>query len=363
MISKRIAIAIDTLTGGGAEKVMLTLANELIKQGHQPHLIVMQDECLHEVPPEVPVTFCFPKEAKNLTSFWNISGSVERLKSKISTLESEQGKFDLFLSNLDLTNLLMSKVGVKPLHFVIHSSVEESLKRQAKLGPFAYFKMLSAVRALNGHKLVAVSKGIEDEIRKVGRIKASAIQTIYNPFDLKNIKESALYQNLDIPVGDFMIHVGRFAKAKRHDVLFQALKQMNSSIPLVLLCKNRKKAFKVAEKYGVKDRLIIPGFQVNPFPWVKRAKLMVMSSDYEGLPTVLIESLICGTPVVSTNCKHGPDEILTDDLAKYLVPRRDPKALAEKIDEALSNPPVIGELNIFQKVSSDSVAKSYLELI
>jgi len=323
----------------------------------------MQDECLHDIPEFVPVTFCFNKEDKNLTGFGKLSRSVVTLEKVIADIEKKMGKFDLFLSNLDLTNLLMSKTSVTPLYFVLHSSIEESLKRQAKLGPFAYFKMLKAVKALNGQNLVTVSKGIEEEIVKVGRIKPKTIRTIYNPFDIEHILECSGRQNDEIPDGDFLIHVGRFAKAKRHDVLFQALKQIDSQIPLVLLCKNRKKALKVAEKYGVRERLIIPGFQTNPFPWMKKAKLMVLSSDYEGLPTVLIESLVCGTPAVSTDCEHGPKEILTGDLAHYLVPRRDPTALAEKIDDALSMPPKIGEPEILHKVSAEVVAKIYLKLI
>ena len=88
----------------------------------------------------------------------------------------------------------------------------------------------------------------------------------------------------------------------------------------------------------------------------------MLSSDFEGLPTVLIESLACGTPVVSTDCPHGPSEILTGNLSPYLVPRRDPKALAKMIDEVVKQPPSLAEVEILAKVDATLIAKQYLAL-
>ncbi|MGS0682195.1 glycosyltransferase [Shewanella sp. 125m-7] len=364
MINKRVAIVIDSLAGGGAEKVMLTLANELIKQGHEPHLLVLFDHCEHHIESGIPVHFCFDKkEDKHLGSFWNTKRDARRLDSWIETLEQNVGKFELFISNLDKTNLLLSQSKVSPLYFVVHSSIEEPLKRTKKLGPIAYFKMLRAKMALNGKHLITVSEGIKQEIERVGRIVPASITTIYNPFEIEKIKQQSLEEVTGLPSGDFLIHVGRFAKPKRHDVLFKAIKQMEHDLPIVLLCNNAKKARKIAKKHGVLDRIILPGFQQNPYPWIKAAKLMVLSSDYEGLPTVLIESLVCNTPVVSTDCEHGPKEILTGDLAQFLVPRRDPQRLALKIDEALSRYPEIKQIDLLEKVDAHQVCLSYLDLI
>ncbi|MCF1428885.1 MAG: glycosyltransferase, partial [Shewanella sp.] len=150
---------------------------------------------------------------------------------------------------------------------------------------------------------------------------------------------------------------------KRHDILFQALARMTHKLPLVLLCNNKNKALKVARKYGVEDRVIIPGFQTNPYPWIKQAKLLALSSDYEGLPTVLIEALAVGTPVVSSNCNHGPKEILLGPLQQYLVPRRDPQALADKLDCALDSYPDCSKTEILTQVAALTVAQKYLALI
>jgi glycosyltransferase involved in cell wall biosynthesis len=361
-MKKKIAIAIDSLTGGGAEKVMLTLASDFVKQGHETHILVMLDECLHEVPEGIIVHYCFSSGDKKLDSIKKLKNSVTILKNKINEIENKNGRFDLFLSNLDMTNMLMTRVSVSPLYCVIHSTIEESLKRQMQLGPLAYIRMLRAVKCLNGQNLITVSKGIQTEILTKKRIVPNSITTIYNPFDINKIIKNSEEINIEIPNEDYIIHVGRFAKSKRHDILFKALKLMNSNHKLVLLCKNRNKAVKSAKKFGIMDRVIIPGFQKNPYPWIKKAKLLVLSSDYEGLPTVLIESLAVKTPVVSTNCNYGPNEIMTGELASYLVPIRDPESLAIKIDNALNNYPNLDNLKILDQVLSSTVANRYLEL-
>ncbi len=362
MESKRIALAIDSLAGGGAEKIVLTLAIELKKQGHQPHILSLKPNCAYDIPDGIPVHFCFEKGDRSFDSFWRLSRSTARVKAWVESIEAEYGCFDLVLSNLDKSNLLLTRAKVSPLYIVVHNSIEEQLQREKKLGPLPYIELLRAKKALNGQRLITVSKGIEQEIKQRKRIKPLSIQTIYNPFDFEAIRAQALESNPAIPQGDFIIHVGRVAKQKRHDNLFQALAKMEHKLPLVLLCNNSKKAMKLARQYGVAEQIICPGFQSNPFPWIKRAKLLALSSDYEGLPTVLIEALICGTPVVSTLCPHGPSEILTGELAEFLVPRRDTDALAAKLDSALKDYPEIESVAIFSEISVEKVVKNYLGL-
>jgi glycosyltransferase involved in cell wall biosynthesis len=88
----------------------------------------------------------------------------------------------------------------------------------------------------------------------------------------------------------------------------------------------------------------------------------VLSSDYEGLPTVLLEALAVNTKVVSTKCPHGPDEILTGRLSDFLVPRGDPKALAEAIERVLKSELKLSEAEILSKVSASEIARQYLSL-
>ncbi|MCL1124412.1 glycosyltransferase [Shewanella surugensis] len=357
----RIAIAIDHLVGGGAEKVMLTLAQEFVAMGHEVHFLVMKDNVDYEVPRSVSLHVCFAGKDRQLLRHLRLGKAVKHLKARIQNIESNVGEFGLFISNLDLTNYLMVKAHVRSLCVVVHASVEEELRRHAKMGPFAYFKKLRAKKVLNGQVLITVSKGIADEIVAKKRIHPASLQTIYNPFEFDTITALAQEQQNELPKEDYLIHIGRFVKQKRHDVLFAAIAQMKQPIKVVVLCHKPHKARKLARKLNVEDRVIIRGFEINPFPWIKQAKGLVLNSDFEGFGMVLVEALICGTPVVSTDCPHGPKEILTGSLADFLVPRRNPVLLAQKLDKVVLSPPDLTHIEILSKVKASEIAKQYLE--
>lgn len=114
--------------------------------------------------------------------------------------------------------------------------------------------------------------------------------------------------------------------------------------------------------YGLAQHVILPGFQANPYSWIKYARALVLSSDFEALPGVLIEALICGTPVVSTDCPSGPNEILTGPLAHWLTPVNDPQALAEKIQEVLDHP-YQPDLNALQRFEIHTILQQYQALL
>ena len=356
-----VVIVIDSLAGGGAEKVMLTLAQQLIKE-HCVTILSLADNFEYAIPEQIKVESLFTDRASKVDRFWKINKSVAKLEAWFSNKQQDIGAIDLVLSNLDRSNNLLAKSTVKNVHFVMHNSVNAELARQKKLGPFSYRYLKKSKQNLNGKSLVCVSKGVEQEINQGDLITPSAITTIYNPFDLADIKRQSNEVNTAIPQSPYLIHVGRLAKQKRHDILFAAFAKLDKKYKLVLLCNKPVKAFKLAKEYGIEEQLIVPGFEQNPYNWIKHAQALVLSSDFEGLPTVLIEALAVGTPVVSTNCTFGPSEILTGELANYLVPVGNSEELSAQIKQVLANKPNVENAEILQKVNAELVAQQYLAL-
>jgi glycosyltransferase involved in cell wall biosynthesis len=351
----RIAILIDSLAGGGAEKVMLTLACAFNELGHNCHIICLYNACQYDIPKSVPVHFF--RESGIL----QVMVRAKRYKDFLQQIEDQQGRFELYLSNLDKTNTLAAKLNLPNAFFVIHNSVRDALAGRYRQ-PFKWLQMRKALQALSGQHLVAVSEGVKSGILQSSLIKPASIRTIYNPLDKANLLRDAQQFDAAIPQENYIIHVGRVARQKRHDILFSALSQTASDIKLVCLCRNINKARRIAARYGVLDRVIFPGFKTNPYPWIKAAKCLVLSSDFEGFAMVLVEALICNVRVVSTDCDFGPREILTGSLANFLVPVGDATALANKIDEALAQTGKLDLPHILTEVEVAVVANRYLAL-
>ena len=360
---KNIAIVIDGLTGGGAERVMISLATEMVAQEHTVTILSLSNRCDYAIPEGINVCYLFDHKASKVDRFWQVKASVAKLQAWFADAEQQQGKpFELVLSNLDRSNNLLAKSRIRSVYYIVHNSVEEELQRQKKLGPLAYWYLLKSKKNLSGKNLIAVSKGIEQEVSQGTVISPKNIMTIYNPFDIEDIQKKSLIENSAIPNEPYIIHVGRLARQKRHDILFAAFAQVSQKVKLVLLCNKPGKALKLAEKYGIADRLILPGFQTNAYNWIKQAQALVLSSDYEGFGNVLLEAIAVNTKVVSTACPHGPDEILTGPLSDYLVPRRDSKALALAIERVLISELDLAEVDIIGKVTASKIAQQYLSL-
>ncbi len=358
----RVLIIIPACSGGGVTKVMVSLTDALLAQGAAVTLLVLEHKGDFQMPADLPVQYLYDRRQPRLDSRRRMAQSVRDLQAWYAAQVAAHGVFDLVLSNTSRCDRLVAACGWPHCHYVVHASLEETLRREWRLGPIKYYRKWRWVKTLSGKSLVTVSQGIADEIQAKGRIQPAAMQTIYNPFDLAQIRARAAEPQPALPDEPYLIHIGRYARQKRHDILFAALKAWPAAPKLVLLSNHPDKVRAAAAQAGVADRGLVPPFQQNPYPWIAAAKALVLSSDFEGLPTVLIEALACGTPVVSTDCPTGPAEILTGALRPYLVARRDPQALAEAMQAALADYPACEQADILQQVSAAHIAQRYLSL-
>lgn len=349
---------------------MLTLATEMVSQGHCVTLFSLKNTAQYEVPNRISLVFPLASFGGKVRGWFNRKKLAALLQASVDEQQAKHGAFDLILVNLHESYRLASACHFSNVRYVIHNSYVQELKREKLMGPIKYFYMKRILTLLNGKDLIAVSKEVADELSRASLFKARSIRHIYNPLDfdaIRKLSEDSLsvaspsVECDDIPDA-YILHVGRAAKAKRHDVLFEAFNKVNPKYKLVCLSANTKKLKRLAQKYGIADRVVLPGFTSNPYAWMKRAELLVLSSDFEGLGMVLIEALACSTKVVSTDCDFGPREIMQGELSEYLVPVRAPDALAKAINRAIDAKLDLSDLALEQNFDKAEVTQQYLEL-
>lgn len=355
-----IAIFIDTLSGGGAEKVMLTLAKGWLSLGHNVHFFLLSNRTEYSIPNDIHVHALSNGSHRKLIKWWRVKKTAKKMQLLMQQVENQFGQFELKLANLDPSCKVISLSDISDVYYVLHNAMQQEIERDAQISWLKKWQKIRAKQVYHGKNLIAVSKGVATEALNSQYITPASVTKIYNPVDFDDIEQKSELKT-SLPDTPYIVHLGRVVKQKRHDVLFQALSEM-PDIKLVLLCKYVDKAKKLALKYGVADRIITPGFQQNPYPWLKNANALLSSSDFEGLGMNLIEALACNTPVVSTDCPYGPNEILTDELAEFLVPVGDAKQLAQKTLLAIQHPPQINIDKLKERFSIETCAKAYLDL-
>jgi len=327
---KQVAIVVTNLAGSGAEKIAISQAKMFYEKGYKVVLFLLDDIKTYDIS-------SFGFSVVSLTNKKDTYKFLGKLGDKIyaNILQKkmkEFGKFDLVLSNLPRADRVVKLLNHPNKYFIIHMSYKAELKKfkssraQKKLKLYQYI--------YKDEQLITITDAMIKDFDMLN-IYYKSVQTIYNPFDFEYIRSKA-QESVDIDY-DYIISPSAFREQKRYDVLLDAFMLVKSDVKLLILAKKDSKLIEMIEQRGLSHRVEILGFQQNPYKYIKNAKLLVLSSDREGLPTVIIESLIVGTPVVSTDCPTGPSEILTDELVKWLTPVGDSNALASKIDEALES--------------------------
>jgi len=361
---KRVGLFITNLAGGGAERVVLNLAN-MFKQNHiEVHIVLLEDIIEYDIS-GLNIHILDNIDRKNflLKSQYRMF-LAKLLDKKIKFIESNYGKFDLIISHLPATDKIVKLANIQSnIYFMIHTIYSLEIQEFYKKGEFfrALRRKYFYKELYKNKKLICVSSGICDDIHKFG-INATSCCIIYNPFDIKNIKQKAQESVYDIPNEEYIVHVGAYRTEKRHDILLQAYSYLKNPPKLKLFCHYDKKLDNLIKSYNLQDRVEIFGFKKNPYPYIKKAKLLVLSSEREGLPSVLIEALALKVPIVSTNCISGPSEILVDELSSYLAEVNNANDLSDKISKALESYPAIDD-KFIDKFDQDKVYKSYIKIL
>ncbi len=194
--------------------------------------------------------------------------------------------------------------------------------------------------------VIAVSAGVAEDLVETIGLPASRVKTIYNPavdaILLEKAAEAVSHPWLQPGEPPVFLGVGRLEPQKDFASLVRAFARVRARRPsrLVILGEGRERASleALAAELGVAEQVALPGHVDNPFAWMARSAVFVLSSAWEGFGNVLAEALAVGTPVVSTDCPSGPREILADGRYGPLVPVADVPALAEAMQTTLTQP-------------------------
>jgi len=357
---RKVAFIIDSLTGGGAERLVLTLAQTMAERGISVTVITMEDTRAYGVNPDVALY--------SLSRISDRTPTVMRLGRKLKTLFAEleaEESFDLVVVNLTLSSQVARASGLTELHYCINNSLGAQLAhtRQPLVRPWWRHKLKTLYQ---GQRLICVSRGVAEDIRENLGVTPLSCDVIPNGFDLDRIRELAQETTPEATaLTTYVLHVGHFKRQKRLDLLLRAWARVDSDHKLVLLGdgshRKTENLKRLANRLGIRDRVVLAGWHENAYAWMRQAELLVLSSDFEGFGRVIVEALACGTPVVSTDCPSGPSEILTGDMSRWLVPTGDTQAMAERIQEALDSPPEVDQEPL-EAFHIEAVVDQYLAL-
>lgn len=325
---RSVVFLINSLEGGGAERVLTYLVNNMAEW--DIHLVLLDDKPiayelsenikLHVLgrPNFVLASFVFSrwlkKNAQNaiVVSFLNRSNYVNILSKLFHqhvAFLSERNTVSMHFSGNNLYGLL-NRIIVKKI-----------------------YKFSAGI--------IAVSSGVKNDLVLSFGCRPENVQVINNPVDYEKALRLAEREETFVKdYGNYVCAVGRLTKQKRFDLLIEAFSFVTPDLNLVILGDGEEcgKLQKMIVNSGQEERIQLVGFKKNPYPYIKNAEMFVLSSDYEGFPNVLLEALALGKAVVATDCPSGPCDILgADEEFGLLVPPGNAQQIAKAINRLHSD--------------------------
>ena len=334
------------LSMGGEERVLLNVLKNLVELNYDVDLLITWNHkennlFENEIPKKVNYEFLF----NNYDGKSKIIKEIYRLQTKLTYLKKvekiiKEKKYDIVIdysSNLLKYNNLDIKV---PVFAWIHFS----LTFGEKLSADKIEKYKKQYKKYD--KILAICDTMRDEFVEILGMDKNKVELVYNPIDLEAIRKKA--ENIDKKYEnylkqDYFLQVSRLTEQKQPEHLvdiYYKLKQRGIKEKLYFIG-NGEKVELIKQKikeYKLEDDVILLGQIENPYPFFKNAKLFVHTGKYEGLPTVLLESLALGTPVVAYDCPTGPKDILGKN-SEYgkLIPLNDKDVFVEKVCELMND--------------------------
>jgi glycosyltransferase involved in cell wall biosynthesis len=355
----RIAFFLPSVRGGGAQRVIVNLIQGIVRRGEPVDLaLAIRDGVfLDHIPPDVRVVDLGARR---------LAGGFPQL---VRYLRRERPR--VLISSMSHANMLAlwaAKLAGRstPVMVTVHNTMSESTGSDWGLEQ----RLLRTFYPW-AHWIVAVSRGAADDLARTTGVPRDRVEVIYNPVITPAILAQAgrtpnhpWFAPGEPPV---ILGVGRLTRQKDFFTLVRAFAELRRrrAARLVILGEgeDRPGLEALVAELGVGADVALPGFRDDAPAYMARSGLFVLSSAWEGLPTVLIEALAAGAPVVSTDCPSGPREILQDGRLGALVPVGDVPALAGAMERALDAPGGALPPDALREFTLDAAVDHYLRLI
>jgi glycosyltransferase involved in cell wall biosynthesis len=360
---KRIAFFLDALHGGGAEKAVVNLLKGLAQRDEFDLDLVLATK-------EGPYLDLVPQEVRIIDL--NTGRAVKAILPLMNYLKENRPW--ALIGNMGHVNVVASIAtelsGIKTKLVLVEQNTVSA--NQSKLKRAKLVELLMKFLYPRADVVAGVSAGVARDLEQYLGLKKETVKVLNNPV----VNEDLITQSqtsLDHPWfaanrPPVFIAVGRLNPQKDFPNLLNAFAQVRKQQEARLIIlgegEERLKLEAMIDNLGIGEDVSLPGFVKNPYAYMKHASCFVLSSRQEGLPTVLIEAMACGCPVVSTDCPSGPEEILNRGTYGLLVPVKNYAALGEAMLATLKNPPQHELLmQRANEYSTEKVVETYLSLL
>ncbi len=359
-MNNKITILTFSLRHGGAEKVCLTLCNEFVKRNYDVELWIADNS-------ESPLT---KKLDEKVTVFPLNKKHVRNCVTPLARLLVARKPERLLVFHIELAILA---IVLKKLLFLRTSITVRSINTLSQAFTYPkniwekYFAKQTIRRLLlYSDKIIAQSTGMKHDLMRTFNIPSDKIVTIHNPAFLFSSNGEGLKYELQESKNEFLF-VGRLNPQKGLQNLIKAFKlahDKNPDIRLLLVGdgSEREELEALVKKLNLADDVIFEGFRTDIKFYYKRAKATLLTSNFEGFPNVLVESISAGTPVISFNCPSGPDDIIEDGINGLLVPHLDVESFSEAILSVANDQNKFDTQEVIKtakKFSIDSIISQY----
>ena len=392
-MKKKVIFRSGSLRMGGLERVLIEVLQTIDKEKFDIYLVI-DDDCGKEnifekdIPKDIPYFFLKPekliretekyKEKKKNIIYKLMYNLMMEKENKVMYRNMQKilkdiGKIDVIVDFDAGASKYIEKLDIKKKIVWIHNSIPNLKKKESKIKRFGK-------RLEKYDRVVAICDEMKEEIENIYPNLKGKVSRIYNPFNFERIeklmedereltKEQKKMQN-----EDYCIAISRLDNVQKDFLTlvraYKFVKENGIQDKLYIIGDGPSKEEIINEikKLSLEENIKLIGLSKNPYIWLKNSKLFVHSSKYEGLPTVLIEALICNKMIISSNCPTGPKEILKNESCGKLFEVGNIKELGDYLIEFLANKNnrELYEKNVIlrkEKFNKNKVIKEYEKLI